>query len=256
MDEPRSHITPDLALRSDDTPSTLSLHPKLPPLTAALLEHWHRELCEQGNDAALLQAHVLAQLVASDDAMPSWVHESRRRRAHDYVHPTVLVEIWRRPDLRPDLRKLVRKTGFAWQDARRWLQLAANHEDLEREFLMARLLISLAKMAALPDESYVSKVASWARKAADEWRAATVLREHGLMKQAEVHLWWARLHLCYAQNLAREWTPDEKALIRAVRGPLSWQLGFLGYGIAAKLVGAALNRPITRRQARYKSSSS
>jgi hypothetical protein len=90
-----------------------------------------------------------------------------------------------------------------------------------------------------------------ARKAADEWRAATVLRERGLMEQAEAHSRRAFMHRCYAHHLAREWTPDAEPLIRAVRGSLSWQLGFLGYGIAAKLVGAALNRPITRWQARY-----
>jgi hypothetical protein len=54
----------------------------------------------------------------------------------------------------------------------------------------------------------------------------------------------------YAEKLAREWTPAANDLIRAVRGDMSWLLGPVGYKTAAKLVGAALDRPVTRWGAR------
>jgi hypothetical protein len=38
-------------------------------------------------------------------------------------------------------------------------------------------------------------------------------------------------------------------LIIKVRGALSWHIGFVGYGIAAGLVSAALDVPISRHQA-------
>jgi hypothetical protein len=129
--------------------------------------------------------------------------------------------------------------------------LYCRHSRLSIDADKRTALANLAEQAWRPDERSVAKVASRAREAADEWRASEALHALGLPNQAEPHERRAFMHLWCARNLAREWTPDAEALIRAVRGTLSWQIGFLGYGIAAKLVGAALNRPITRRHARY-----
>jgi len=240
-------------LIGDDTPDAFSAHRDLPPLMAAELKARHQALLERGNTAA---ARVLAGLAAS--AAPAMVRELKRRSfTGDYLHPAVLVGIWRNPDFRPKLRQLLREalkiqqSDLTWQDVRTWLQFAANHEREHRELLMANLLANLAEQATRPDEGYVAKVASRAREAADEWRASEALYALGLPIQAEQHRRRAFMHLCSARNLAWEWIPDAEALIRAVRGALSWQIGFLGYGIAARLVGAALNRPITRWHARY-----
>jgi hypothetical protein len=239
----------------DDTPVPFHAHPDLPPLMAAELEARHRAFLERGDTAA---ASVLARLAASA-AAPAMVRELKRRtdRGDDYKHPTVLAGLWRRLDFRPKLQRLLREalkiqqTNLTWRDVRAWLQFAADHERQHREFLMATLLANLAEHATRPDEGYVAKVASPAREAGEAWRASQVLHAAGLPNQAEQHMQRATIYLWYAQKLAQEWTPDAEALIRAVRGRLSWQVGFLGYGIAAKLVGEALNRPITRWQARY-----
>lgn len=238
----------------DNPPVALFARRDLPPLMVAELKARHQALLERGDIAT---ARVLAGLAVS--AAPAMVRELKRRSpgTGDYLHPTVLVGIWRNPDLRPKLRQLLRKalkiqrSDLTWQDVRTWLQFAADHERQHREFLMANSLTNLAEQAMRPDERYVAKVASRAREAADEWRASEALYARGLPKQAESHKRRALMHLLRARILAREWTPDAEALIRAVRGALSWQIGFLGYGIAAKLVGAALNRPITRWHARY-----
>jgi hypothetical protein len=242
-------------LIGDDTPDAFSMHPDLPPLMAAQLKARHQAPLERGDTAT---ASVLARLAASD-AVVALVRELNRRSAGtgDYLHPAVLVGIWRDPDFRPKLRQLLRKalkiqrSDLTWRDVRTWLQFAAYHERQHREFLMANLLTNLAEQATQPDERYVAKVASRAREAADEWRASQALYALWLPNQAVQHKRRAFTHLRCARNLAREWTPDAQALIREVRGALSWQIGFLGYGIAAKLVGAALNRPITRWHARY-----
>jgi hypothetical protein len=240
-------------LIGDDTLDAFSAHLDLPPLMAAELKARHQALVERGDTAT---ARVQAGLAAS--AAAAMVRDLKRRSlTGDYLHPAVLVGIWRDPDLRPKLRQLLRKalkiqqSELTWQDVRMWLQFAADHEREHREFLMANLLANLAEQATRPDERYVAKVASRAREASDEWRASEALYAVGLPNQAEQHKRRAFMHLYSARNLAWEWTADEEALIRAVRGALSWQIGFLGYGIAAKLVGAALNRPITRWHARY-----
>jgi hypothetical protein len=228
----------------DDTPVAFFAHRDLPPLMAALLKDFHQAFLERGDSTT---ADVLARLAASD-AAASLVGQMKRRSRH----PTVLVDVWRRPDLRRDLRKLVRKTAFKWQDVHRELQFAADHERQHREFLMANLLVRLAELATRrPDERYVEKVMSVAWEAVDEGRASEVLRAHGLPNQAEQLKRQAHMHIWRAHTLVRTWTPDAAALIRQVRGALSWQLGFLGYGIAANLVGTALNQRITRWDARY-----
>jgi hypothetical protein len=241
-------------LIGDDTLVAFSAQRDLPPVMAAELKARHQALLERGDTAT---ARVLAGLAES--AAPTMVRELKRRSpsTSDYLYPAVLVGIWRNPDFRPKLRQLLRKalkiqqSDLTWQDVRTWLQFAADHEREHREFLMANLVANLAEQTTQPDERYIAKVASRARKAADEWRASEALYALGLPNQAEQHKRRAFVHLWCARNLAREWTPDAEALIRAVRGALSWQIGFLGYGIAAKLVGAALNRTITRWHARY-----
>jgi hypothetical protein len=226
---------------------------------AVELETRHQAFLHRGDTAT---ANVLARLAAS--AGPAMVRELKRRnQTRDY--PTVLVGLWRKPntrldrdpDTRPDLRRLLRtalkvqQANLAWQDVRAWLQFVADHERLYREFLMAALLANLAEQATRPDERAVAKVARAARTAAKEWEIAELLRKGGHPDEAAVHTKRALLHLWCAQKLAREWTPDAEALIHAVRGPLSWQIGFLGYGITAQLVGAALNQQIDRLQVRY-----
>jgi hypothetical protein len=241
-------------LIGDDTPDAFSAHRDLPPLMAAELKARHQALLERGDTAT---ARVLAGLTAN--AAPAMLRELKRRSpsTRDYLHPAVLVGIWADPQFRPKLRQLLRKalknqqSDLTWRDVRTWLQFAADHEGKHREFLMVNLLANLAEQATRPDERYVAKIASRAREAADEWRASEALYALGLPNQAGQHKRRASMHLWCARNLAREWTPDAEPLILAVRGALSWQIGFLGYGIAAKLVGAALNRPVTRRHARY-----
>jgi hypothetical protein len=240
-------------LIGDDILRAFSAHRDLPPLMSAELKARHQALLERGDTAT---ARVLARLAAR--AAPAMVRELKRRSlTGDFLHPAVLVGIWRNPDFRPELRQLLRKalkiqqSDLTWQDVRTWLQFAADHERQHREFLMGNLLANLAERATQPDERYVAKVASRAREAADEAHASEVLYALGLPNQAEQHERRAFMHMWCARNLAREWIPDAEPLIRTVRGALSWQIGFLGYGIAAKLVGAALNRPITRWHARY-----
>jgi hypothetical protein len=256
MDQPRSHTTPGLALRSDDTPAVFSPHPKLPPLTATLLERRHRELCEQGGYMALLQDRVLARLV-SDDAMRSLVTQLRSRHAGKYVHPTILVDIWHDPDNRRQLRRVcvellkTEQKGLTWRDYRRRLQYQVDHERQHREFLMANLLIGLAELWTRPDQSYLEKVMSVVGRAVRKRLESEWLYARGLLDHAEQRKRQARKHIWRAHTLVRQWTPDKKTLIQAVRGPLSFEFGSLGYGIAAKLVGAALDRPITKWHARH-----
>ena len=73
----------------------------------------------------------------------------------------------------------------------------------------------------------------------------------GFPDQAAEHTQRAHFHLCYAKKLAREWSPDTHELICKVRFALSWQIGCLGYGIAADLVEVALDKPISRWPVRY-----
>jgi hypothetical protein len=126
--------------------------------------------------------------------------ERRADRGNDYLHPTVLVGLWRDPHTRLKLRLLLREglkiqqTDFTWQDVLAWLQFAADHERQHRELLMANLLANLAEQAMRPDECYVAKVASRAREAGEEWRASQVLHAAELPNQAEEHMRRALFH--------------------------------------------------------------
>jgi hypothetical protein len=65
MDQPHSHITPGLALRSDNKPDAFSTHPDLPPMTVEMLHLQYRVyLCPDDSRWAT----KLARLSASDAA--------------------------------------------------------------------------------------------------------------------------------------------------------------------------------------------
>jgi hypothetical protein len=238
----------------DDTPVASCAHPDLPPLMAAELEARYQAFLDRGDIAT---ASVLGRMAASTG--PAIVRELKRRvdRGDDYLHPTVLVGLWRDRDTRPKLKRLlceglkIQQVNLTWRDVRAWLRFVADHERQYREFLMATLLANLAEQATRLDEGTIAQLERRQRAFAKERGAAELLRKAGYPDQAAVHTQLALFHLWRAQKLAREWTPDAEALIRGVRGALSWQIGFLGYGIAGKLVGAALTRRITRWQARY-----
>jgi hypothetical protein len=91
----------------------VALFADLPPLIAAELKVRHRAFLERGETAT---ARVLAGLAAS--AAPAMVHELKRHSPNtgDYLHPTVLVGIWRNPDFRPKLRQLLRKAQHSASD--------------------------------------------------------------------------------------------------------------------------------------------
>lgn len=90
----------------DNTPVALFAHRDLPPLMAAELKARYQAVLERGDTAT---ARVLAGLAAS--AAPAMVRELKRRSPStgDYLHPTVLVGLWRDPNTRPQLRQLLRK---------------------------------------------------------------------------------------------------------------------------------------------------
>jgi len=258
MDLQGSDNTSALALRS--ALADFSAHPGLPLLTTACMALRHREALDQGHTAT---ADTLVRLAVSDAAAGMVEEFNRRVRKRGsqllghFRRPTFLVELWRNPRSRPGVQRLLRDAlpDVKWQHVRAWLQHAADHERQHREVLIANLLIRLAVLATQPDERAVARVAGQGRAFVTERDVAELLRARGHLDQAALHTRRALFHLCYAHELAREWAPDPHVLIREVRGALSWQLGFLGYGIAADLVQAALNQPVSRGQARYASKS-
>jgi len=247
-----------------------SADPGLPPLMAAKLKLYHQDYLKRGDTATAL---VLARL-AESIARKLWEDVKRRKRpppgrggpfdssrtvyGGKDPRPTVLVDLYRDPDTRPDLLRLLAQASnesetVTLQQARAWLEFAADHECWERQRIVADLLAKLAERATRPDEGTIAEIERRGREALDEGRAADVLREHGLPDKAAVHARQAVKHLWCAQKLAKEWSPNATELVRAVRGELSWQIGGLGHsgGIATKLVAAALNsKPISRFLAR------
>ena len=273
-------------VRLADIPPVLlafSADPRLPPLTVALLKLYHQDNLKRGDTATAL---VLACLAESKAATKLWEGVKRRkgppigrggpfdssRTAYGgndqqhvdtraYRRPTVLVDLYRDPDTRPDLLRLLEqasnksdKGSVTLQQVCAWLDYAADHEFWERQCITAQLLAMLAERATRPDQGTIAEIERRGREALDEGRAADVLREHGLPDQAPVHTQQAVKHFWCAQNLAKEWSPNATELICAVRGELSWQIGGLGNvgTIATELVAAALNlnQPISRFLAR------
>jgi hypothetical protein len=246
----------------DDMPGGFSPRADLPPVMAANLKWDHQRYLDRGDTATAL---VLARLAASEAAKKlrkDVEREDRRTGTEDiprkgpYWRPTVLVGIWRDPDLQPELRRLLRKalairqSGIAWEHLRTWLESAACHERWEREFIIAHLLAKLAEWATRPDEGTIAEIEREDRAFAKTRDAAEVLDKAGHPDEAAELTQRAVKHLWRAQKLAREWSPNATELIRKVHAS-SWQIGFLGYGIIAELVAAALNRPISRGQVRY-----
>jgi len=185
MDLPHSHTTSDLALRS--ALAVFSAHPKLPLLTTAYMALRHRKALEQGHTAT---ADALARLAVCD-ATGAMVRELNRCIGKRY--PTVLVELWRDPRTRRELRRLLREAlkihgkGITWQQMRACLQFMSDHERQHREMVMAYLLTDLAELATQPDERAVAGVAGRARTAAGEWQAAEVLRPVFRIRRPSIH---------------------------------------------------------------------
>ena len=235
-------------LIGDDLPGAFSPHPDLPPLTVAQLEQYHQRFLERGDTAT---ARVLARLAASK-AASKLSKEMHRRRAGEYVHPAGLVTIWRGgPDLQQEVKKLHsdylkrQPNGVKWRDVRKWLESGSEacRERWERDCVVARLLAMLAERVTRSDAGTLAEIARQERNAGLlRWlRKARYPRQAALFTQAQD----------FEHNLNREWTRVENELILAVYGPLSWEMGFLGYRFVAGLVGAALNREINWGRARY-----
>lgn len=234
--------------------------PSLPPLTVALLKVYHRDYLGRGDTATAL---VLSRLAISKAATKLWQHLQQRKRpplgsddedepdARAYVRPTLFVDLYRDPDTRPDLLRLVaRASNVSVQEVEESLRSAADHESYERKCIIAQLLAELAERATRPDDGTIAEIERWGREFLKEERAAEVLREHGLSDQAALHTRQAVKHLWCAGQRAKEWSPNAKELIRMVRwGAVSWQIAGLGNvgGIAADLVEAALNQRISSR---------
>jgi hypothetical protein len=154
MDQPHSHITRGLALRSDSTPGTFP-HSGLPASLAALLkkrlEDRHRKLLKRGD---ITTAGALAQL-ATSDAAARLVRELNRRDTlrrytlvDHYLRPTVDALLW--GDMQ--LRRLLRADPEHAHKLPAY-RCAACDENSWRACLVIELLAELAKMTTQPDET-------------------------------------------------------------------------------------------------------
>jgi hypothetical protein len=221
-----------------------SAHQELLPRIVALLTGQQQVWRDQGHAA---KADRLAQMAASDRVV-RLAHEleKKRRGTANYLRPTMAALFWRDLPFRRLLQKHPRH-----KQALRAFRWAAYDEAAARAICAAAVVSELAEMATQPDERAVAKVAERARAAVEEWQTAEALRAFGLPDEAAGHMHLAFMHLSRAHILAREWRPDRDELLRATCINLERLFGFRGYRIAAGLVSAALNEPISRSHTRY-----
>jgi hypothetical protein len=229
---------------SEFTRRAFSAHPGLSARVVALLK-WHledqlQEILKQGDIAT---ARKLAWL-ATRDEVAGVVYELNRRNTRgryplidDYLRPTVDALLWRDTRLRSVLAADPQQACLLPA-----YKCAARHESSWRACIFIKLLSELAKMTTqFPDERAVAKVASWAREAADEWRASEALYALGLPNQAEQHKRRAFMILWYARILARECAREYRdKLLRVAFWRLAQHFGFKANRIAGALVSAAL----------------
>src|SRR5262245_41898939 len=109
MDQPHLHITPGLALRSDNIPGVFSAHSDLPPVTVKLLRLQYDGYLRAGDSR---RATALAHLSASDETGHIAVELNKSNRDPEdkrkYFHPTVWAGLWRDQHTRRKLRRLMR----------------------------------------------------------------------------------------------------------------------------------------------------
>ena len=165
-----------MTLIGHDMSGAFSPHPDLPPITVVQLEWYYKRYLDRGDEAT---CRVLARLAASKAACKLWKEMHRRHRDGEYVHPAGLMTIWRDPDLRPDLQKLHRKylmshpDGVKWREVRKGLELAARHERLERDCIVARLLAMLAERVTRSDACILDEIAREGSRDREKGSAAT-----------------------------------------------------------------------------------
>jgi hypothetical protein len=245
-------------------------HPELPEPIAAMLEYLWRDALARGDFA---KAAALERLAVRDNAAVPYWREFQSREKHrdsprrgELEHPTVITGLWRDRDGHRFLLKALRKHPQR-ADIKAGSRWGAKHEYKDRQMFFVILLDRLAELATRkPDQRAKAEIAEHKRAFQAERSAWRQLRESGLAEQAEPHKTKALRHLVTADQMEvarREGKVtalggprcaldlDAAYLIAQVRGALSWHIGFVGYGIAAGLVSAALDVPISRDQAVY-----
>jgi hypothetical protein len=226
------------------TRCAFSAHKKLRPLLTALLEGRQREFRAQEHDDT---TDVLARIAASD-GMARFTREFERNNngTRDYLRPTMTALFWRDLSLRRLLQKYPQHAPAL--QASRW---ATHNEAAARALCAVALVCWLAEAATQPDERHKSEIAMHKRFFEAERRAWQSLCANGLADQAQPHLRQAVEHLVLANILTRDWTPDHDELLHGTCNRLAGFFGHRCYGIAAQLVSAALDKPISRRHTRY-----
>jgi hypothetical protein len=242
MDQPHSHITPCLTLRGENIPGVFPAHPDLPPVTVKLLRLQYDDYLRAGDSRRTTK---LARLSASHAAGHLAAELNKRNREGKYLRQTVSAELWRDPDTRRQLQRMLRDYPQR-RLALASFRMAAHDEASVRAFQLAKLLIEQVELAAQPlRPEEVDRLIDYERQRAENFRRAGA----GVL---------ARLCEQKAAQLARDHEKDfrteaerDDAMIRAAARRLVWHFAMRGDRLVARLVGEATGRVIDFRRVRY-----
>jgi hypothetical protein len=210
-----------------------SAHRPWQALLAVLVAERHREWRAQGYDE---RANALARMAAHGGVASLFNEFKRRKGTGDYLRPTMAALLWRDLRLRRWFqRHLQHKQAL---EAFRW---AAHDEAAARAICAANVLFWLAEAVTAPrlDESTKRKIVRHMRHSDKHRHAWRLLWANGLKAEAEMHFRQALKHLLLANDL--DWKPDPDQLVYATCDRLWRRFGYRCYGIATRLVSAALD---------------
>jgi hypothetical protein len=223
----------------DHTPDAFSTHRDLPPLTVKLLRLQYDDYLWAGDKRRAAQ---LVRLSASDAAGRVAAGLNRRnRKSGEYLHPTVWAEVWRRPQTRRKLQRMVR------DHPQRRLVLASFRmgadERWARPFQLAKLLIQQVELAARPlRPPEVDRLIDDERQSAENY---------GRCGMGVLACICERRAAQHARDYFRTEAEREDAMIYAAARWLVWHFAMRGDRLVAGLVGEGLGREIFPRRVCY-----
>jgi hypothetical protein len=214
-------------------------HRSFRSLLIADLKQRQRQYRDQGHNET---ADTLARITKPAPGVASFVRQIERSGPHGYYWPTIAAELWRISSIR---RRLQRRPRYAAAlAAYRW---AAHNEAAARAVLAADVLCWIAEAVTQTDEHTKREIDKHKRKFEEQRSVYQLLGESGRADAAQPNLTEAVKHLVISNNLKRA---DRNDLLIATRIKLKRLFG-LGYGIAAELVGAALDEGTFLWHTRY-----